>query len=203
MVQNGNALYGTTFIGGNNDGVIFQYDPSRTPCAAYALSQAIHDDGSGPIGNLAASGNFIYGVTQNGGANGKGVIFKYDIIAMHYTKLYDFGGTNGETPMAGLTLSGKLLYGTTSAGGASGNGVVFQYDTSANAYSVLFSFTGHGGAFGGSLPQAELTSIRKLSLRDCKRWIWHLTPPEWEVDLQEFYFPTDLSPQEEGSNERK
>ena len=157
MVQIENVLYGTTHNGGTHgNGAIFQYDPmgnSLTP--VYSLDDGTSQDGNGPLGNVVTSGNFLYGVTQNGGANGFGVIFQYDTVVMQYTKLYDFDGPHGATPLAGLTLSGNLLYGTTSAGGGSGDGVVFQYDTSANAnpYSVLFSFTGDGGAFGGSSPR--------------------------------------------------
>jgi len=116
-------------------------------------------DGSAPeYTSLTPVGGVFYGMTPNGGANGKGVIFKFDPAAKILTPLHSFTGAagDGDSPMGSLTLAGTTLYGMTSAGGAKGKGTIFIYDTTkvkTDGFTLLYSLgaSGEGVNPGGSL----------------------------------------------------
>jgi CSLREA domain-containing protein len=127
-------FYGMTNQGGTNDkGVIFSYDSSSNIYSKKIdLSVAI---GSAPVGSLilANDGKF-YGMTSQGGASNKGVIFSYDPVITEgfpngiYTKLYDFDGPSGASPMGSLVKdTDGTLYGLTYNGGLINAGVIFSY----------------------------------------------------------------------------
>src|SRR5207248_4584500 len=111
-----------------------------------------------PTGNLVldASGN-VYGVTQDGGANGWGSIFELSKSGGTWTQtiLYSFeGGSDGGAPYAGPIFDkAGNLYGTATARGnagcGQGCGTVYELSpgTSGWTYTVIYSFT--GGDDGG------------------------------------------------------
>lgn len=151
-------LYGMTRYGGiNNNGVLFQYDP----IASIYIKQfdfAGVTNGALPEGSLLQTrdGN-LYGMTLDGGANGMGVLFQYDLTTYTYTKKLDFAGTiNGRYPRGSLIQAkdGKL-YGMTEQGGAYSLGVLFQYDPATSTCTKKLDFDGNGGSPEGSLMQAS------------------------------------------------
>jgi uncharacterized repeat protein (TIGR03803 family) len=156
QASNGN-LYGMTEEGGtNNVGVIFSYNPSTT---AYSVLENFNvSNGSYPLGSLvqASNGN-LYGMTEEGGTNGLGVIFSYNPSTTTYSVLENFGGTNGSFPAGSLVqASNGNLYGMTEEGGIYGLGVIFSYNPSTTVYSVLENFsTPNGSVPYGSLVQAS------------------------------------------------
>jgi uncharacterized repeat protein (TIGR03803 family) len=98
----------------------------------------------------------LYGTTWEGGAYGKGTVFKLD-TAGNETVLYGFTGKigDGAHPRASLVLDAQgNLYGTTANGGGSlacsggvlghGCGTVFKVDKTGNE-TVLHRFTKAGG----------------------------------------------------------
>ncbi|HEX3432366.1 MAG TPA: choice-of-anchor tandem repeat GloVer-containing protein [Rhizomicrobium sp.] len=117
-----------------------------------------------PTGNLVldSAGN-VYGVTQDGGANGWGSIFELSNSGNSWTQtiLYSFPGASG----GGAPYSAPVfdqagnLYGTATAGGnqgcGQGCGTVYELSPGKSgwSYSVLYSFT--GGNDGGQ-PTAGL-----------------------------------------------
>ena len=149
-------LYGMTYGGGaNNQGVLFQYNPS-TNTYTKELDFAGATNGSFPYGSLvqASDGN-LYGMTYEGGANGLGVLFQYNPSTNTFTKELDFAGTiNGSYPQGSLIqASNGNLYGMTAQGGANGDGVLFEYNPSTNAYTKELDFA---GTTNGSFPNASL-----------------------------------------------
>ncbi|MBI3501327.1 MAG: T9SS type A sorting domain-containing protein [Bacteroidetes bacterium] len=148
LVQASNGkLYGMTNIGGANmKGVLFEYDiNSNILTKKFDFSSA---NGSYPYGSLfQASNGKLYGMTNLGGANNKGVIFEYDINTGIYTKKIDLTSANGGNPTANdfIELSNGKLLGMTYGGGATGSGVIFEYDTSSNTYTKKFDFTSANG----------------------------------------------------------
>ena len=76
----GGTLYGMTELGGAyvSYGVLFSIDTSGNN---YVI---LHDfnvpDGANPFGSLTISGHNLYGMTDYGGTNTDGVIFRYSII---------------------------------------------------------------------------------------------------------------------------
>jgi uncharacterized repeat protein (TIGR03803 family) len=72
--------------------------------------------------NAQTSGIYMYGTTSEGGANGKGTIYRVDQYGNNYQKVYDFQESTGGNPTAGLTLANGKLYGATTSGGTLVNG---------------------------------------------------------------------------------
>jgi uncharacterized repeat protein (TIGR03803 family) len=149
-------LYGTTTGGGTNgSGVIFEYD-TLTGLFTNRLNFDGTTQGGSPYGSLIQSSNgSLYGLTNLGGANSSGVIFKFDTVTAVLSNVTDFIGANGSNPNGSLlqALNGKL-YGMTSAGGFNGNGVLFEYDPLATpAFSVKLHFN---QADAGANPTASL-----------------------------------------------
>ncbi len=96
-------------------------------------------------------------MTDGGGANGMGSVFRINTDGSGYQTLASFtgsGGANpGSYPVGGLVLSGSSLYGTTQQGGASGGGVLFSVNTDGSGFQDLVSFSGSNGY----CPDAGLT----------------------------------------------
>jgi uncharacterized repeat protein (TIGR03803 family) len=146
---NDGNFYGTTSTSGDyNQGTLFKFNPiSNTYNALYHFSEA---DGNFPFGEpVQASDGKLYGLTNSGGTDNYGVIYRYDIASGIYSVLHNFNGADGQSPWVSNLLevgSGKL-YGMTHYGGANNYGVLFSYDIGSNTYSVLHDFdqaTGQG-----------------------------------------------------------
>ena len=170
-------LYGVARAGGpNGTGTIFKISRDGTDFkllhsfAAVTSSSTsgltVTVDGAGPTGPLVAgTDNFLYGTTSQGGANGRGVVFRIAFDGTGFQVLHEFSATtsdtttglfenaDGATPLGGLVDGGDgFLYGMTAQGGTDGNGVIFVLPADGSTFTVLHSFTGTGG----SRPVAEL-----------------------------------------------
>jgi uncharacterized repeat protein (TIGR03803 family) len=86
---------------------------------------------------IQLSDGYLYGTTQNGGADNNGTVFKMLPDGNGFTVLnsFVFDGDDGIQPQAGLTLvNNGYVYGTTFSGGAFGVGTIFRFmaaDTTA------------------------------------------------------------------------
>jgi len=151
-------LYGMTKYGGaNNDGAIFEYDPTTN----VNIKKVSFDNilkGKNPIGSLIqATNGKLYGMTNKGGIYNKGVLFEYDPAANVFTKKVEFDGNNGSYPMGSLIQANNgKLYGMTFEG-ATNNGVLFEYDitTGTLAKKIEFDDYNSGSHPYGSLIQAS------------------------------------------------
>ena len=160
LVQDVNGkLYSTSVYGGyndNNGGLIFEFNLTGNKyTSVYKFGGTLN--GSYPNGGLLQSyTGKVYGMTQFGGVNDRGVIFTVDAIQHTFTKLYDFESTNGTSPNGSLVqgADGKL-YGMAN-GGANGMGVIFQLDPVTHAYTKRYEFDGSQGAY----PAADGSLIR-------------------------------------------
>lgn len=148
-------FYGTTGgAGAFNGGTVFKITPSGTETLVYSFGNGL--DGSSPFNaNLvqASDGNF-YGVTNGGGDNGLGTVYKLTPSGTE-TVLYSFAGgtTDGSSPQSGLTIGPDgNFYGTTLEGGASNLGTVFKI-TPTGTETVIHSFA--GGAADGAQPSGS------------------------------------------------
>lgn len=148
LVQAGNGkLYGMTGVGsfGLSPGWIYEYDIATN---TYSKTVNFSDpNGRDPVGSLTLANNGkLYGLTTNGGANNKGVIFEYDPSTQAYVKKFDFNGTNGEHPSGTLMqASNGNLYGM-ALGGAHNDGIIFEYDYINNTFAKTFDFNTANGA---------------------------------------------------------
>ena len=154
-------LFGTTFgCGSANGGTVFELISG----AKGWTEKTLHNFGSGKDGwGLSAgvvfdsSGN-LYGTTDEGGANGTGIVFKLTPDGNGQWKetiIHTFAKFQGTNSVSGLILDGSgNLYGTTALGegtgcGNSGCGAVFELSASGNGqwtYKVLHAFSGKDGA---------------------------------------------------------
>ena len=158
LTLSGKTLYGMTSAGGTkNLGTIFKFntiDNVETVLHSFAGGTK---DGASPIGSLILSGTTLYGMTNAGGANLLGTIFKFDTVANSETLVHSFAGYpfDGDSPTGSLTLLGTKLYGMTPHGGVANQGAIFMFDTVANSETLVHSFL--GGATDGAGPTGSLT----------------------------------------------
>src|SRR5215218_1359240 len=157
LIQAANGkLYGMTRFGGRYGyGTIFSFAPAS---ATYTKVKDFDvATGSFPQGSLIrATDGKLYGMTEQGGATGNGVVFSFDPVTSIYTKLKDFDGTNGARPQGSLmqAINGKL-YGMTQLGGSNDLGVLFSFDPTSATFAKITDFDGTNGAKPqGSLIQA-------------------------------------------------
>jgi uncharacterized repeat protein (TIGR03803 family) len=148
-------LYGITQAGGiHGNGTIFEVDPvTETVVKRVDFDLTV---GKRPVGGLTlATNGKLYGVTSNGGASDRGVIFEYNISANTLVKLKDVYPL-GNNPYAGLiqATNGKL-YGTTLSGGI-GYGIIYSYDIALDTMirCDMFNRYDDGGHIQSRLMQA-------------------------------------------------
>lgn len=127
-------FYGATSSGGAyTNGTLFKMDPTGVLTSLYSFTGG--QDGGNPAATLLTSndGNF-YGTTENGGAYGKGTVFR---IAPNgtFVTLVQFDGFDGANPAAALVEGANgTLYGTTPYGGVNDRGTVYRLSFYGPAY---------------------------------------------------------------------
>lgn len=157
-------LYGTTQLGGPSGyGVVFRLDPSGHESVLHSFAGGPADGAYPYLTSLLmdAKGN-LYGVTQNGGTSGNGVVYRLNRSG-RFTVLHSFsGGTDGCYPLGTLVMDVKrFLYGTARACGSIGWGSVWRVSQSGT-YVVLHNFA--GGTTDGANPNAGVTLDGKGNL---------------------------------------
>jgi uncharacterized repeat protein (TIGR03803 family) len=183
VIDKSGNLYGETAAGGSRigNGAVFELSPPASPKGRWVesvlYSFAINGaDGENPVGGLLLqSDGSLFGVTQTGGSQGVGTVFKLEppkAGKKHWvlTSLYSFlGGTDGAQPVNGLIRDKSgALYGTTLYGGTAslcldqlqydGCGTVFKLTPPAKGSttwteSVIWTFQ---GAADGAFPMTNL-----------------------------------------------
>ncbi len=152
LVSDGTFLYGMTFAGGTNYmGVIFKIMPDGTGYTKL-LDFTGTANGGTPRGSLLCDGTFLYGMTQHGGLNSIGSVFKIKPDGTSYTKLYDFATANGREPFGDLISDGTFLYGMTGLGGINNKGTIFKIAQDGTGFSKLLDFAGDSN---GELPYSS------------------------------------------------
>jgi len=157
LILSGSTLYGMTYYGGNDAyGVVFKVNTDGSGHTLLHEFAGGADDGRHPRGSLVLSGSTLYGMTEDGGDNDKGVVFKVNTDGSGYGLLHEFAGgvDDGRRPCGSLILSGSTLYGMTNGGGVFDRGVVFNMNTDGSGFGLLHEF---GGADDGEHPWGWLT----------------------------------------------
>ena len=138
LVSDGTFLYGMSTWGGtNNMGTIFKIKPDGTGYSKL-LDFAGIANGKYPYGSLISDGVFLYGMTNSGGTNDFGIIFKIKSDGTGFANLLNFDGTNGINPFGSLISNGVFLYGMA-------NEIIFKIKPDGTGYSNLLYFTGTNG----------------------------------------------------------
>jgi len=131
LSDDGSILYGMTTLGGaNNKGTLFSIPitgGSNTILHSFAGEPS---DGRYPYyTRIILSGSMLYGMTEFGGANNKGVICKIKTDGTEYSAVYSFGSidNDGSKPCGDLIQYKNLLYGMALEGGEYNKGTIFYY----------------------------------------------------------------------------
>jgi uncharacterized repeat protein (TIGR03803 family) len=105
-------------------------------------------NGANPNASVFYYNGILYGTTVDGGNDGHGALFSYEISSGNLTTLLLFNySDNGAYPYASVIYQDGILYGTTFLGGSGGYGTLFSYNISSTILSTLYPF-GNGGANG-------------------------------------------------------
>ena len=156
LLLSGTTLYGMTNGGGYLSGTVFKIETDGTGFMLLHKFNRLAGDGAQPFGDLLLSGTTLYGMTENGGANNFGTIFKMETDGTGYALLHEFAGgaADGKSPYGSLVLSGTTLYGMTEKGGADDMGTVFKLEAAGSGFALLHEFA--GGATDGRNPRGSL-----------------------------------------------
>ncbi len=148
-------LYGTTYEGGAaSDGTVFEVTATGTERLLYSF-KGDPVDGALPVGGgLFEDTSGLYGVTNEGGAEGFGVLFKLTPGGAESVLLNLSGGAGGKYPIDSLARDAAgNLYGTTLYGGgpgcADGCGALFELTTTGREIP-LHEFTLNSSSDGAS-----------------------------------------------------
>jgi|SRR5580692_1037116 uncharacterized repeat protein (TIGR03803 family) len=144
------ALYGTTFVGGSENGTVFRFDPpvqgkgNWIEHLLFVFQSCGDKDGCSPwVGPTFGPGGDMY-ATAGGGASDGGIVFrmkppKTSGGSWSFAPVYSFHGSPDGFGPGGIALSGEgTIYGVTEYGGTGqpcqgGCGTVFAVAPSAGA----------------------------------------------------------------------
>jgi uncharacterized repeat protein (TIGR03803 family) len=147
MIKVNNKLYGCSInTGRNSAGSIFEYDPiTNTLINKISIDNGQGNQGNSPIGGLAKSGNFLIGLTERGGLNNGGVLYRYDYINNSLTVVRrDFSWHSRGKPFINGNTAYFLLDGVYSSVAKS----TFAPGGSTNSYAILDNRIGTGARYG-------------------------------------------------------
>jgi len=147
LICDGNFLYGLTNVGGSNNlGTIFKIMIDGTGYLKL-LDFTGTTNGSNPLGSLISDGTFLYGMTEKGGINNIGTIFKIMPDGSGYVKLVEYTDSiNGSNPYGTLETDGTFLYGTTWKGGENNQGTIFKLMPDGTGLVKMLDFSGSTNA---------------------------------------------------------
>lgn len=130
LIIDGATLYGMTSAGGGGGafGVAFKIDTDGGNYSVLHRFAGAPDDGKTPYGSLALDNGFLYGMTQEGGANNLGAVFRMRTDGSDFTLLHSFAGdpADGAWPEGTPVIVGDRYYGFSDDGGTNDLGAVFS-----------------------------------------------------------------------------
>jgi uncharacterized repeat protein (TIGR03803 family) len=135
-------LFGAAASAGTNKaGTLFQLDPATSQLTLLHTFLTNNVDGNTPSGALTRGADgALFGLTEAGGTNLAGTLFRLDPADSSYRILHHFktNGADGILPQASLVngLNGAL-YGITQQGGNFGAGALFTILPDGSGYTIL------------------------------------------------------------------
>lgn len=145
LASNG-KFYGKTYQGGlNNKGVLFEYDPTLNALIKRLDFDDFNVAGSSIVSLIQINNEKIYGSTNLGGSNNKGVIFEFDLTSNLISKVIDLT----DSPSGRLINSNGFLYSV--ARGATLGGVIIEIDIQNSIVTEKVNFDSYSLTVGSSL----------------------------------------------------
>jgi len=160
-------LYGTTYLGGSGNGVVYELSPGQgawTENILYTFGQNAWHPGGPYAGVIFDKEGNLYGTDPFGGSAGYGSVYELKNTGQGWEEitLYSFqdNGEDGVFPENGNLVFDNVgnLYGTTGGGGSGGCrglgcGTVFELSPTKDGWqeTILYSF--RGGSDGSSPAQ--------------------------------------------------
>jgi uncharacterized repeat protein (TIGR03803 family) len=111
-----------------------------------------------PVGALIEGTDFLlYGVTENGGINERGSVFRLNSDGTDLQEVHSFTNISNNIVAPGgiLEASDGKLYGTALRGGANDQGMIFKLNKDGTQYEVLYSFVAPIGSVVSPNPLRE------------------------------------------------
>ncbi len=130
LIIKGSILYGMTVDGGTTGyGTIFKINKNGTGFELLHSFAIGAGDGKNPYGSLISKGSMLYGMTERGGTDDYGTIFKINKNGSGFELLHSFAGatSDGSYPFGSLVLKGFTMYGMTYSGGTLDDGTIFSF----------------------------------------------------------------------------
>jgi uncharacterized repeat protein (TIGR03803 family) len=161
LVKYNGLYYGTTArCGAHGHGTVFSTDLKQSAVTTlYSFDLGVNGDGGYPAGRLLAFGGYLWGITQFGGANFSGTLFRIDPATGIETVAHSFGaGADAASPDDGVIEVGGVLFGATQNGGVNNGGTVYAYHPITGVEKVLHSFGSFGGK-DGYYPASVLLAV--------------------------------------------
>jgi len=156
LVFKDDKLWGLTQVGGFSErGTIFQLDlASRELLSVHEFNSS--SSGKYPYGGLLSVDSTFLGMTQSGGANNRGTVFRIGDDINHYVTT----SLNNSTvfPLGSLIKSNNRAWGLAQTGGSKGYGGIFSVNLGGTDYQLEHDFT------QGAYPYGNLTAV------DSKLW---------------------------------
>ncbi|MGA2256245.1 MAG: choice-of-anchor tandem repeat GloVer-containing protein [Thermoguttaceae bacterium] len=153
----GSTLYGTTCFGGlGGKGTVYKIETDGSGFKVLHAFGGGRKDGDAALGPLLLAGSALYGMTQKGGLNECGTIFKLDCRGGGFALLHSFtgGSAGGDSPHGGLVLDADTLYGMTSNWKTDHQGTIFKVHTNGSEFQIPHEF--QGGPHDGRFPYGSL-----------------------------------------------
>lgn len=155
--RDGEVFFGLTSAGGtNNCGTIFKINTGGDAYALLYSFTGTSEGGDHPVGRLTVREGVLYGMTQFGGFQNHGTIFKINMDGQGFSLIYNSFGVEGSgtQPTGSLLMYGDWFYGTTKEGGILNYGTVFRIKYDGQDFFAIHHFTGL--ANDGKYPNGDL-----------------------------------------------
>ncbi|HZY82717.1 MAG TPA: choice-of-anchor tandem repeat GloVer-containing protein [Cyclobacteriaceae bacterium] len=152
LTQAGNGkIYALTMFGGlNQKGSLVEIDVAGRRYRKLADATEFRGYSAYASPTVASNGK-IYGTMADGGENGEGTLFEFDLTSNTYTVKHSFTASTGSKPYSTLVEIDGKLWGMASGGGSSVFGVLFSYDLASGTYEVKADLKDIGAAPGGKV----------------------------------------------------
>ncbi len=157
VVDPAGDVFGTTGLGGTNGvGSIFEIPKTAFGYGAVTTLYSFTSgtDGKLPDDIIIDSAGNLYGIANNGGANGGGTVWELEktggVYSTSLTVLHSFSGNDGSSPNELTMGTDGVLYGYTQSGGANKLGVIFEITPSV-------PFTGTAISAAASWQNGDIT----------------------------------------------